>query len=220
MGSAGAGIFISLPPAKLVDDNYQHCKENFDTAAGDVQLMESIYDLSPETKLTNIRDLHQTDVQGDLSGIFESGRLQKTLHHRKGGYDIPLMHRVTDVCGNCFLQRWQFKQDMVLSNGYPIAHYPEGDLKDVNLHRMEETWNEPPTVEASNNRGVDHSLGPTRPSLALNKRKIQYVLIDSAVIERGIRQSYLRPGVDGDNDALLELFWMKGAENGGGGPGS
>ncbi|XMA10916.1 hypothetical protein WAI453_003707 [Rhynchosporium graminicola] len=38
------------------------------------------------------------------------------------------MHHAAEICDSCFLQRWQFGRDTVLSNGSSIAHYPDGHL--------------------------------------------------------------------------------------------
>lgn len=222
MGFGGAGIFLSIPLAEIMNNNYQNCTEASTTTAGDIRVMECIY-LLTETKLTYERDLHQVDIHADLSGVFESGHMPLSLHHWKAGsasldgYNLPMMHLVADVCGDCFLQRWQFGSEMVLTNGYSLALYPKGQLKGTDMERTEETWDEVPPVENSFNHGTDHSLGPTRRKMILEEEKIQYVLIDSAVTEGGVRQSYLHPGVDGDIDSLLELFWIEGtrADDGG-----
>ena len=216
MAFGGAGIFLSKALAEILANNYQLCKESTNTSAGDIRVLECI-NLLTDTKLTNERDLHQIDLDGDLSGFYESGRLPISLHHwktRGGGHDIngkgvslPKMHLVADVCGDCFLQRWQFGDDMVLTNGYSISFYPNGRLKSMNMEAAEETWAETAVVEGSFNRGVAHSLAPLRPKLVLDDEKIQYRLIDSAVVEGGVRQSYLRQGVGEDIDSLLEIFW-------------
>ncbi|KAL9065238.1 MAG: hypothetical protein Q9161_008360 [Pseudevernia consocians] len=215
MGFGGAGIFLSIPLAEIMNNSYPICIEASHTSAGDIRIMECIY-LLTETKLTYERDLHQVDVHADLSGVFEGGRMPLSLHHWKAGaaslngYNIPMMHLVADVCGDCFLQRWQFGSEMVLTNGYSLALYPKGKLKGTDMEKMEETWDEVPPVENSFNSGTDHSLGPTRRRMMLEEEKIQYVLIDSAVTEMGVRQSYLHSGVDGDIDSLLELLWIEG----------
>ena len=222
MGFGGAGIFISIPLAEVMNNNYKDCTEASHTTAGDIRIMECVY-LLTETKLTYERDLHQVDIHTDLSGIFESGRMPLSLHHWKAGasslrgYNLPTMHIVADVCGDCFLQRWQFGSEMVLTNGFSLALYPKGALKGVDLEKMEETWDEVPPVENSFNRGTDHSLGPTRRRLILEEEKIQYILIDSAIVEGGVRQSYFHPGTNGEFDSLLELFWKKGERAGDGG---
>ena len=218
MGFGGAGIFLSIALAEVMVSNYDLCKDTSYANAGDIRVMECIYILT-ETKLSNERDLHQIDVHGDLSGIYESGRMPLSLHHWKPagaddeGYDLPKMSLVADVCGDCFLQRWQYDQDMVLSNGYSIAEYPKAGLKDINMEEMEETWGPLPTVEGSNNRGVDHSLAPIRRKMVAEEEKVQYRLIDSTVLEGGVRQSYLHTGVKGDIDSLYELFWMEGKKD-------
>lgn len=215
MGFGGAGIFLSIPLAEIMNNNNRDCTEASHTTAGDIRIMECIY-LLTETKLTYERDLHQVDLRADLSGVFESGRMPLSLHHWKpgaanlNGYNLPMMHLVADICGDCFLQRWQFGLETILTNGYSLALYPEGKLKSTDMERMEETWDEVPPVQDSFNHGTDHSLGPTRRKMIVEKEKVQYVLIDSAFTEGGVRQSYLHPGVDGDVDSVLELFWMRG----------
>ena len=217
MGFGGAGIFLSIPLAEIMNNNYGNCSKTSHSTAGDIRVMECVY-LLTETKLTYERDLHQIDVRTDLSGIFESGRIPLSLHHWKAGaaslngYNLPTMHLVADVCGDCFLQRWQLGSEMVLTNGYSLALYPKGGLKGTDMEKMEETWDEVPPVENSFNHGTDHSLGPTRPKMILEKEKIQYMLIDSARTGGGVRQSYLHLGTNGDIDSLLELFWKEGKE--------
>ena len=215
MGFGGAGIFLSIPLAMIMNDNYRICTEASHTTAGDIRIMECVY-LLTETKLTYERDLHQVDIHADLSGVFESGRMPLSLHHWKAGaaslsgYNLPMMHLVADVCGDCFLQRWQLGSEMILTNGYSLVLYPKNGLKDMDMDKMEETWDEVPPVENSFNRGTDHSLGPTRRKLILDEEKIQYMLINSAVTEGGVRQSYLHSGINGDIDSLLELSWKEG----------
>lgn len=214
MGFGGAGVFLSVTLAEVLASNYQLCKETSHANDGDIRVMECIH-LLTDTKLTNERNLHQVDLDEDLSGIYESGRLPLSLHHWKTkgdggkGYNLPVMHLVSDVCGDCFLQRWQFGKDMILSNGYSIATYPNKKLEGLQLIAMEATWGEPKFVKGSDNHGIDHSLAPTRPKLILDEEKIQYRFIDSAVVHGGVRQSYLHRGVADDIDSLLEIFWME-----------
>ncbi|KAI4215035.1 MAG: hypothetical protein LQ351_002349 [Letrouitia transgressa] len=218
MAFGGAGIFLSLPLAEAIDAKYDDCQERSKTSAGDIRLRECIY-WHTQTKLTSLRALHQVDIDQDLSGLYESGQPILSLHHWKGrgpdgkGYRLPTMHLVADVCGGtCFLQRWQFGKDMVLTNGFSVATYPKDHLKRMEVDKMEETWGEPTAVEGSFNRGTDHSLGPTRPKLKLGEEKIQYLLLDSAVTESGVRQTYFRSGAEGELDTVLDLHWVDRAQ--------
>ncbi|KAL8725403.1 MAG: hypothetical protein Q9166_007380 [cf. Caloplaca sp. 2 TL-2023] len=215
MGFGGAGVFLSITLAELVNSKYEECQERSHTSAGDIRLRECI-SWYTRTKLTNMLDLHQIDVHNDLSGIYESGLLPLSLHHWKGGgpdgkgYPLHMMHLVADICGDCFLQRWQFGNDMLLTNGFSIATYPKGGVKALELEMMEETWDHPSVVEGSvNTNGVDHSLGPTRPKLVLGEDKIQFRLLDSTLVNGTVRQSYFKAGADGDDDSVLEIVWMK-----------
>jgi len=52
-----------------------------------------------------------------------------TLHHYRNLHRFGAAdgHRVTSVCGEeCFLQRFHFRDNWVLVNGYTLSHYPDG----------------------------------------------------------------------------------------------
>ena len=230
IGMGGAGIFLSVPLAEIVDANHDECKKNSRMNFGDHKIYECI-DRYTKTPLTSLSGLHQTDIHGDRSGVFESGRQILTLHHWKEGYwdekgqgpdgirhsrwfPMDQMSLVTDVCDRCYLQRWQFGQDTILSNGYSISTYPKGALKStkkkpLRLDKMEYTWVTPMKVEGSFNKGWDHYLGPLRPSLKLEDEKIPYRFLASVKVDGGVRQYYRHLGQDGDMDTVIELFWIR-----------
>ncbi|KAI4126378.1 MAG: hypothetical protein LQ338_003774 [Usnochroma carphineum] len=211
MAFGGAGIFLSRALAAVLDEEYETCTTEMHPAAGgDERVMRCIYGHT-ETKLTNEPALHQMDIFGDLSGVYESGRLPLSLHHWKGGdYPVNLMSLVSDVCGDCFLQRWQFGKDTILSNGYSIAQYPEGEYANgLDFRKAEETWDSH-TVEESVNPGTWHSMSPSRPRLELDKQKIQHRLLESAVVDGGVRQTYIHRGKEEKDAAtVLVLYWKK-----------
>ena len=130
---------------------------------------------------------------------------------------MTAMHLISDICGDCFLQRWRFKGDMILSNGYSIATYPHGALnnfeKGLDLSKVEKTWGPMRTVEDSVNRGTDHDIGPDRPMLELEKEKIQYRFLDAMKVDGGIRQFYHHYGPDDEPDTILELYWTEYKES-------
>ena len=206
MAFGGAGMFLSVPLAAKLHPHAEECKNSLRTSAGDISVMDCVYAHS-NAKLTPVPELRQIDTHGDISGLYESGRKHLSLHHWKEGSvfgkGLPMgsMHLVSDVCGECFLQRWQFKDDSVLSNGYSIAQYPSGSIDEIDFDRMEGTW--------QGGMNVKHSLGPVRDKLELEKDKVQYVLLDSMKMKKGqgVRQLYLHKGVDGDADTVLELVW-------------
>ncbi|KAH7304863.1 glycosyltransferase family 31 protein [Rhexocercosporidium sp. MPI-PUGE-AT-0058] len=219
MGFGGAGIMLSLPLAKVIDDHTDECKENLRTTAGDITVMDCIYRFS-STKLTHIPALHQVDMHGDLSGFYESGREMISLHHWKSGFklEIEKMHLVADICDSCFLQRWQFGKDTVLSNGFSIAHYPSGHLSGqkpggllggyvqrINLQEMECTWGA--------DMNVLHSLAPAREKVAEGD-KVAYTLLDSIKVDgkdgSAVRQVYFREGGVGNMDTVMVLNWRAG----------
>ena len=217
MGFGGAGIFLSLPLAAILDKLHDSCLKRSRTTAGDIRVKECII-WNTDNKLVSIRDLHQMDLGGDLSGFFESGRLPLSLHHWKGdkweGMPIPLpeMHRIADICGECFLQRWQFGNDMILTNAISIATYPKHGV-DFDTDKLEMTWRHGNLVEGTINAGWDHSLPPTRPGLVLDEEKIRFALREMEVVDqRSIRQTYVHEGVDGGLDTVYDLIWRRDDE--------
>ncbi len=235
MAFGGAGIMLSLPMAKIIDDHVDECKENLRTTAGDISVMDCVYRFS-STKLTHIPSLHQVDMHGDLSGFYESGREILSLHHWKegssAGYRLEMekMHLVADICDSCFLQRWEFPNEFLLSNGFSITHYPQGHLSGlkpggflgtsnhigkasdkVNLEEMEHTWGD--------DINVLHSLAPLRDKLEDGTMKVSYKLLDSMLVngeeagvpgEKVVRQVYFKEGVDGGKDTVIVLNWRSG----------
>ena len=228
MGFGGAGIILSLPMAEAVANHTDDCIDHLRTSAGDVSVMDCIYRYTP-TKLTNIPSLHQVDMHGDLSGFYESGREMHSLHHWKEsvGYKLEMdkMHLVADVCDSCFLQRWQFPNDLVLTNGFSIVHYPLGHLTGtkhgllggtadkIDLNEAEFTW----AVQIN----VLHSLAPTRGAMS-EEAKISYKLLDSFVVDPGtghkdtVRQVYFRAGdkAKSEVDKVMVLDWWAGPHAG------
>ena len=233
IGMGGAGIFLSVPLAAIVDAKHDECKHNSRMTFGDHKIYECI-ERHTRTPLTVLPGLHQIDIHGDRSGVFESGRQLLTLHHWKEGYwdekgegpdgirhgrwfPMDQMSLVTDICDTCYLQRWQFGEDTILSNGYSISTYPKGALspkkkKPLRLDKMEYTWVTPIKVEESRNKGWDHYLGPLRPSLKLEEEKIPYRFLAGVKVDGGVRQYYRHLGNGGDMDTVVELFWIREEE--------
>ncbi|KAL8931879.1 MAG: hypothetical protein Q9216_007041 [Gyalolechia sp. 2 TL-2023] len=216
MAFGGAGIFLSRALTAVLDEVYETCtKEMHKAAGGDERIMRCINGHT-ETKLTNEPALHQMDISGDLSGVYESGRIPLSLHHWKGrDYPVDLMNLVSDICGDCFLQRWQFGKDTVLTNGFSIAEYPEGEFANgLDFSKAEMTWDSR-TIEESVNPGTAHSMSPSRPRLELDKQKIQYRLVESAAVDGSVRQTYVHRGrEDGVMDTVLVLYWKREDQQG------
>lgn len=227
MAFGGAGIFLSLPIAEILHENRESCGHNLRTTAGDITVMDCIYKFST-TKLTHIPALHQVDIHGDVSGFYESGRDMLSLHHWKegsAGYKLEMekMHLVTSICDSCFLQRWQFSNDLLLTNGFSITTYPQGHIanyknskpvglgvKKINLGAIESTWND--------DLDVLHSLAPTRDKLSSDSKKT-YRLLDSFQTHENneipiVRQIYFLEGEKKENgrregDSIISLIWRK-----------
>ncbi|KAL9126768.1 MAG: hypothetical protein Q9217_004237 [Psora testacea] len=229
MAFGGAGIFLSLPLLELLDAHYKDCIKESLAATGDLRVLECV-NWYTDARLTHINGLFQIDLHGDRSGLFESGRKILSLHHWKGGwwdegnlgnirighetwFPMDVMHLVADICDTCFLQRWQFENDVVLANGYSISSYPRNALmnfkKHQGLEKVELTWLTPAHIKGSRNKGFDHYIGPTRPPLKLEEDKLQYRFLDAVAVDGGVRQYYHHFGLNGDLDTVVELFWIR-----------
>ena len=218
MAFGGAGLFLSLPMAAIIDSNYQTCRDQSGSSAGDMRIVECIQWHS-NVKLTPIPSLHQMDMGGDLSGVYESGSRPLSLHHwkadwwddkrRDNWFPLNVMHLVADICGECFLQRWRFGGDTVLSNGFSIATYPNGITNDE-LRKPEHTWLGPRPVPDTFNPGYVHSIGEIREPLKTGGEKRQSMFLDAEMVEGRVRQFYLNRGTGEDLDTLFELVWSAG----------
>lgn len=226
MSFGGGGTFLSMSLAAQMNTYYDTCvKESF-AQQGDIRVFECITSHTT-TKLQPVPGLHQMDLGGELSGFYESGRLPLSLHHWKTGwhfeqkpeqralntYPMAKMHLVSDICGDCFLQRWQFGSDTILSNGFSISTYPDQKVlaemvKNNDINKIEDTFM--PTREVNSfMRGYEHSIAPLRPRV---ESKIQYKFLDAKVEDGGVRQYYVYRALDKEPDIVYEIFWTRNEE--------
>lgn len=232
----GGGIFVSVPLAEslLQPDVWEACLDT-ERDQGDQIVNDCINSYSKIRPSWDL-GLNQMDLNGDVSGYFESGRRFLTLHHWKTWFsvDVPAVANVSAACGDeCILQRWQFDNNIVLSNGYSIQEYPRGiknssdtvteksisshlDLQkakvpDVNhgvdLDRVERTW------------GGDkfqwvHHIGPLRDPEPRDEKK-QLLMVETVEEEGvGMRQVYIEHAEQGEGsdseaiDRVVELVWL------------
>ncbi len=85
---------------------------------------------------------------------FEGGAQPLVMHHHRTwhGFDATGAHRVVDRCGDdCFLQRFVFRDNWVLVNGYSLTHYPS-NLWQYPLERHEAFDNPIFATDWSHNR--------------------------------------------------------------------
>ena len=204
MAYGGAGIFISPVLAGELDPHLEECIEQSTIGTGDGLLRDCIYSWT-QTKLTIVPGLYQHDIRGDVSGFFESGVRPLSVHHWKSWYKVPMpkMAAVAGICGDCFLSRYRFPEDMVFVNGYSIAQYPKG-LADVDLDKMEGTWRYA-------DDDFDFSYAPLREPLGPEEKK-SYRLWDAEATEGGgLKQMYVHQGdwTKRELDEVVELVWLR-----------
>ncbi|PHH80191.1 hypothetical protein CDD80_2562 [Ophiocordyceps camponoti-rufipedis] len=222
----GAGVFLSLPMAKLISERFGVCTSEQKVLEsnsgwgpqGDIMLRKCIYENS-ETRLTNVWDLWQLDFFGHPAGFYEWGIKPLSLHHYRGGgwhkAKPGQFTKIAHTCGeDCTLQRFQTADDFVIS-GYSIAHYPQGI--DFDINQMEATLHAAPENKGWN---LDFIFGPQRPALEKTGRKIAWELQESEVRSDGsVLQTYTRKQNDGrwlnkngqsmsNIDGVFELVWI------------
>lgn len=204
----GAGIFISMALAEQLHQSFKACMQH-GPSHGDIMIRDCIYEHT-NTTLTEDDRFHQMDLDGDISGFYESGVKPLSVHHWKSPkyferLPIASMHLISKYCGDCFLRRWRFADHVVLTNGFSVVQYPGGI--DFDLDVMEETFHQ------GNVPTLWHGFEKLRPPLPPDQ-KLSYRLITA--VEGGdgsIRQIYLKrghedeAGVKQGDDEIVELLW-------------
>ncbi|KAI1074519.1 glycosyltransferase family 31 protein [Whalleya microplaca] len=204
MAFGGAGAFLSASLAKRLSGTVLQCVNEGHEKEGDIIIRDCIYSNS-KARLTILPGLYQQDIRGDVSGFFEAGLRPLNLHHWKSWYDEPVDKIATaaSFCGDCFLQRWRFGKDTVLTNGFSIARYPEG-LDSVDLDTVEATW-------IRGQDGFEYGIGPLRERYKAEQKQ-SYKLRESQLMSNGdLKQLYVRGGNSalGEIDEVVELVWQK-----------
>ena len=201
MGFGGAGVFLSRPLVEEISkpEVFEACLNTDHT--GDRRISLCIYQHT-YTHLTINHRLHQLDVQGDVSGFFESGRQPPlSVHHWKSWFhmDMAKLSVVSELCGDsCLLRQWNFADGWILTNGFSVMKYSK-EL-DPNDKTMELTW------EGQNgavHESFLHEFGPLREK---DWDKFSYVLEDSVVDGNKVRQWYVHRDAE-KGDQILELIW-------------
>lgn len=196
----GAGIFLSVPLAREIAPHLDSCLSE---RGGDMQIMECIHDHS-HARLLPVPGLQQTDMASDVSGFFESGRRFLSLHHWKSWFHEPVEKQaaVVNVCGDCYLQRYSFDDNTILTNGFSINVYPNGY---PDFTRVEATWD-----YGYSARSYHWSMGPLRPPMS-KKDKLTYKVVDAFTTKDGtFRQIFVRKGdrEKKEVDKVIDLLWQ------------
>ena len=132
---------------------------------GDGRLAECVTRYT-RTRLTYLRDLHQMDIVGDQSGIYESGFKPLTLHHWRGWANIP-MDKVAQLAaltgGRGLFQRWRFSDGWVLTAGYSLVRYNElVKLSDEALTSISSSTENAEVIDFSKTEFSEYSLPSLR----------------------------------------------------------
>ncbi|KAH7021556.1 uncharacterized protein B0I36DRAFT_297300 [Microdochium trichocladiopsis] len=193
MAYGGAGVYLSAHLARKIGnlDQLLQCIEESPPQLGDIIIRDCVYRHS-RARLTVLPNLYQHDLLGDLRGFFESGVEPLNLHHWKSWYSEPVvsMAQATNFCGNCFLQRFIFGNDTVLSNGYSITVYRKG-VDSLDLNKIERTWG---NVYAGEDPKYEYSMGPLRDRVPDSDHKTYYLKYTEVRADL-MRQLYVWKGV-------------------------
>ncbi|KAG0650265.1 hypothetical protein D0Z07_3254 [Hyphodiscus hymeniophilus] len=221
MAYGGGGVFLTAPVARQILQLpclEKDKKDDYVLKAdqGDRLLYNCLRNYT-EIRLTYLPLLHQSDQFGDPSGFYESGQQALSLHHYKSWHHIhpDRLHVVADACGeDCLLQRFQFKDNFILSNGFSVAHYPKGIDFDPLI--MEGTFDN--GDGDMQDVSLSYTFGGLRKNLAKTGRKLAWELLDARQEGDGrVRQIYLKRRGDGrwvpegeehpERDSIVVLVW-------------
>ncbi|RDL31350.1 Uncharacterized protein BP5553_09559 [Venustampulla echinocandica] len=222
MAYGGGGVFLTTPVAQKIAE--LPCLEKtpegtyiLNATEGDRLLYNCLHSYT-EITLTHLPSLHQVDQFGDPSGFYESGQQPLSLHHYKSWHhaEPAKIHLVADACGeDCVLQRFQFKDNFVVANGFSIAEYPKGI--DFDLEKVEGTFEVP--QGDTQDVLLSYSFGDMRKNLAKSGRKRSWTLLDSRTESEGkVQQIYAKKKDDSrwvgvgeqlpERDSVAVLTWV------------
>lgn len=217
----GAGFFISFPLMQILAENAIECT-HLDKFFGDMLWRDCIMECtSPTVHLTEMRGLNQMDLWKDLAGWYEAGfNPLLTIHHWKSWHYFPVeaSHLVTDVAGpDSMLQRYQFGNKTVFTNGYSMVEYPRG-MPDLNL--VELTMTEDVNIDRHPEAlEFHHSMGKTRPALHRGQEKLSWTFEHALITADGtVRQFYVsrpdsgppQPDLYKSDISIIEVDWRHG----------
>ncbi|RFU35003.1 hypothetical protein B7463_g1312, partial [Scytalidium lignicola] len=224
MAYGGAGIFFTQSAARRIIE--LHCLDVNSSGEylvpgdqGDLLLYNCLHNRS-DLVLTHVPQLHQLDHWGDPSGFYESGQQPLSLHHFKSWHLVApdQMHVVAESCGeDCFMQRFQFRDNWIISNGYSVVHYPQGI--DFDPLQMEGTFSTGFDRESVEDLSLSYSFGPLRRSLSETGKKKSWELLDARNLGNGVvYQTYVKHRDDkrwlkkdeqpAEADSVIVLAWV------------
>ena len=137
MTYGGGAVFVTQAMAEMAASCFR--KDKRDNEFGSGSAWDAVlYDCISKNTEENLHILpsfyspedDQRYGQETISNEGYGGGIQPlTLHHARNWhrFEAGKGHLVTSVCGeDCFLQRFQFKDDWILVNGYSITNFPDG----------------------------------------------------------------------------------------------
>ncbi len=221
----GGGVVLTAPTVQQIVE--APCLERREDGAyillsdqGDRLLYNCLHEHTNIT-LTYVPQLRQLDQFGDPSGVYESGLQHLSLHHYKSWHHFSpdKMHIVADACGeDCVMQRFMFKDNFIISNGYSVAEYPKGI--DFDPGHLEATFG----AEAGGDVAFEETVfsfawGVLRKNLSGTGRKRSWEILGARKEGDGrVKQVYLkrradsRWRADGEegpiNDSVIVLTWI------------
>ena len=212
----GGAVFLTMPMTNKISQLpcLQQDKRD-EQSKKSAQWDLSLYDCVTSQSKANLQVLpsyhapEDEEAYGDR-GIsnqgYAAGIQPLTLHHYKNWhrFEAGKGHLVTSVCGEeCFLQRFRFRDDWILVNGYAISHYPDGvDALPLRKQARESSKSMAP----EDGEGVEEKVvvgsrlvvdKPDRPSdmrvVAWRGRKRTWRLLDAKVGPNGeVWQAYVK----------------------------
>lgn len=237
----GGAVFLSHPAVMRISDlpclgktdENNNAAESFRAKTWDALLQSCVMEHTDLTMrvLPSFYSPGDTNSQADS---YEMGVQPLVLHRYEDRHQLnpSMAHLVTNVCGEaCFLQRYRFRDDWILVNGYSITEYPDGlTLKDTSSSqfrlsgaalsdRKKKQKKRQERLSPLSRVLVDEGAAAVeRTALTWKGGRNVWRLLDSAIGKSGaVWQAYIKKGgvhdgnADGDwRDSVIVLIWEAG----------
>ncbi|KAL9488567.1 hypothetical protein ACSS6W_000844 [Trichoderma asperelloides] len=214
----GGAVFLTRPAldtlSKLTCFEMPELRDRFHAKRWDV-LLKSCFAWDSDVKMNVLPGFHNPDIEviNLDTDAYESGIRPLILHDALGrhGMDVNVAHLVTNVCDTCFMQRYEFHDNWVLTVGVSISEHFD-NVKHHSKNSMAIIDNMATDQSSKSHEVIIDDAGVDRTELIWTENRRVWEFADSVMSDDGaVWQAYIdkavgEPGPD-NIDSVIILVW-------------